>query len=78
MEEKEVIEEKLKEAYSILINNLDESFQYISSHPDEKKETIKIWSNFIRQFMRDAIKLSEKNNEKDLIKTVTKAIMFGR
>ncbi len=78
LQDKQDIQEKLNQAQSILTDNLKESFEYIHANPQDKKDMVDMWSNFIRQLIIQVYEFSDKYNEKDLIKSITKTIMFGR
>lgn len=78
LQDKQNLQSKLNEAQSILSDNLKDSFEYIQSNPKEKKEVLNMWSSFIKGLTGEVYKSSEKYNEKDLIKSITKTIMFGR
>ena len=55
-----------------------DSFQLMDGHPDLKDEMIGLWKNNILKFISYTYSTGEKHKNKDVFKTITKALMFGK
>ena len=56
----------------------EESFSLMEAHPEKRNEITGLWKNHIVRFISDTYKTSEKYSNKDVFKTITKALMFGK
>ncbi|MCG8540427.1 MAG: hypothetical protein MJA82_10865 [Clostridia bacterium] len=74
----EKIESNLNDILDVLKQNMEESFEYIDENPKDSNEMINIWKEFANEFMKEFITLSEKYNNRDIVKAIGKMIMFGR
>lgn len=78
MEGKEKLTEGFEEAFGILKTNLIESFEYMQEHPGEQDEVIDEWKGYLRKFVTEATGMSEKYNNRNLLKAISKMFIFGR
>jgi len=78
MDEKEEIRKGLENTYSVIQSNMEKSFKYMEDNPQEKDAIIKLWKEYIKRLFNDLQFYSVKYNNKEIIKTLTKAILFGR
>mgnify|MGYP006277994951 CR=1 FL=1 len=78
IESKEKLKKDLDEVRASLNSTLESSFKYIQQNPGDKKDTLEIWKSFLKSMTKQVYHLSEKYDQKDIIKSVTKTIMFGR
>ena len=56
----------------------EDSFLLMESYPEKKDEIINMWKNYIKKFITYTYNTGEKYNNKDVIKTITKALIFGK
>ncbi|WP_408954681.1 hypothetical protein [Natroniella sp. ANB-PHB2] len=75
---KEKISSELNQTIRLVKENLLTSFKYMKENPQERKEIINIWREYIKKLWSETSKLSEKYQEKGIIKAITKVFMFGR
>lgn len=78
MEVKEKLDQKFDQTFIQLKSHIAESFEYIKNNPQEKDEVIDLWKNYIKGFLQEATYLSEKYKNKDIIKAISKMMIFGR
>lgn len=50
----------------------------MDTEPRRKDEIIALWKNHITKFIAHTYKTGEKFNNKDVFKTITKAIIYGK
>ncbi|MCK8817478.1 hypothetical protein MWH28_08930 [Natroniella sulfidigena] len=75
---KEKITGDLNQTIRLVKENLLTSFKYIKENPEERKEVINIWREYIKKLWSETTNLSEKYQEKGIVKAITKVFMFGR
>ena len=78
MNEKEELREGLKESYSVIRLNMEKSFKYMEDNPQESDDIIELWKSYVTSLLNDMRVYSEEFNNKKIIKTITKALLFGR
>lgn len=73
---------KFKEDFNRCFQNLnkltEDSFLLMDHNPGIREEIANLWKKSILKFISDTYKVSEKHNNKDVIKIIIKALMFGR
>lgn len=57
---------------------IDESFIKLGKSPSEEEKIIELWRAHVSDFISYTFKASEKNNNKDIFKAITKALAFGK
>ncbi|WHH60577.1 hypothetical protein [Petroclostridium sp. X23] len=70
--------EEFDHSFENLQNQIDHSLSLINHHPEHKKEIIDMWAKHIKQFTTYAFQSSEKHNNRDVYKAITKALIFRR
>lgn len=78
MEGREKLTQEFDETFVQLKSHITESFEYIQNHPQDKDEVIDLWKSYIKSFLQEATKLSERYKNKDIIKAISKMLIFGR
>jgi len=71
-----------KEEFEVCFKQLqkltEDSFLLMEHNPEKKDEIVNMWKDNILKFISYTYKISEKYNNKDVIKTITKAFIFGK
>ena len=57
---------------------IDSSFEVMHSHPQYKDQIIDMWKESIQDFSNYTIQSSEKHNDRDVFKAISKALIFGK
>lgn len=78
MEGREKLTQEFDKTFVQLKSHITESFEHIQNNPQDKDEVIDLWKNYIKVFLQDATKLSERYKNKDIIKAISKMLIFGR
>lgn len=78
MENSDNFRHEFDECFKNLIKQVDYSFQYMEKYPEKKEEVINLWKEHIQRFISYTFKSSEKYNNKDVFKAITKALIFGK
>ena len=72
------LKEELDTCFKTLEKIMTNSFIEMENDPKKKDEIINLWKNHILEFVSHTYKASEEYKNKDVFKTITKALMFGR
>lgn len=78
MKNKKEIADELNEVFGQLKENMQDSFRYVKQNPNNRKEIINLWKNYIRKLFNEFTSMSEKYNEEGIARTITRMLMFGR
>ena len=78
MENDSQFKDEINACFKSLEKLLDESFLKLESTPSEKEKIVKLWVTHVSKFVSYTYKASEKNNNKDIFKAITKALVFGK
>ena len=78
MADMETMQSRFQQAHELLKDNMVESFEHIQNNPQEKDETLKLWKSYIRGFVKEGTELSEQYHNKDIVKAISKMLIFGR
>lgn len=78
MENYDQFKEEFNTCFKTLQKLTTESFSLMENDPEMKDEIINLWKNHILKFKTSTYKTSEKYNNKDIFKAITKALMFGK
>ena len=78
MEDYDRFKEEFENCFQYLYKLTEESFSLMDRHPDIREEMIELWKMHILKFVSSTYKTSEKYHNKDVIKTITKSLMFGK
>lgn len=74
--------DQFKEEFDMCFKTLQKmtegSFSLMESCPERKNEIINLWKGNILEFISNTYRTGEKYNNKEIFKTITKALMFGR
>ncbi|KAB3525506.1 hypothetical protein [Alkaliphilus serpentinus] len=74
--DKHNVKTNISEALSTLIENLEICFQHLEKNPNDTNEIVDMWKEFGNEFVKESIMLSEKYNNKAIIKGITKMLIF--
>ena len=77
MEDKESIKKELDEIFKKLNKNMDKSYVLMDENPEKVKEIVQMWNHYVKKMVSRATELSEKYNNKKIIKKITKTFIFG-
>ena len=72
------MKEELEMSFRSLEKLVSDSFSDMKNEPGSKDEIIDLWKNHILSFKSCMYNTSEKYNNKDLFKALTKALTFGK
>lgn len=64
--------------FKTLKEQIDESFIIMDKYPDEKYVIIDMWKARIMEFISYTCEASEKYNNREVFKAITKALIFGK
>lgn len=78
MENHDQFKEEFELCFKKMENLITESFNIMKDEPQKNDEIINLWRSHIQKFISFTFKTSEKYNNKDVLKAITKAIMFGK
>ncbi len=78
MEFEEKLEEKFNQCHKLLQDNAIDSFEYINKNPQEKEKILNLWKTNIKKVTKEIMSLSEKYGDRDIIKSISKMLIFGR
>lgn len=78
MEKWEQFSESADSCFEALRSLLDQSFQLMDLDKAQKEKMIALWRKQILGLVDTACKLSEKYNNQDVMKAITRALMFGK
>lgn len=78
LENHNLLKEELDVCFKTLEKLLSNSFILMENDPGRKAEITNVWKNHILKFISCTYKNGEKYNNKDVFKSITKALMFGK
>lgn len=78
MEDYNQLKEEVDASFKTLQNLITDSFTFMKNDPGKKDEMIQLWKNHILQFTTYTYKTGERYENKDVFKSITKALMFGK
>lgn len=78
MENDSQFKDEINKCFKSMEKLIDESFLKLESTPSEKEKIVNLWIAHVSKFVSYTYKASEKNNNKDIFKAITKALVFGK
>ncbi|MFZ5969241.1 MAG: hypothetical protein ACOYVK_18955 [Bacillota bacterium] len=78
MEIQKELKEGFSDAFEILKKLIDHSFDYMQKNPDKRDEIMELWQNYVRKFITYSLESSEKYNDREVFKAISKALLFGK
>lgn len=78
MEKWEQLNQSADSCHEALKALLDQSFQLMDADKAQRERVVALWKKHILEFINQTYKLSEKYNNQDVMKAITKALMFGK
>lgn len=78
MENNSQFREECNKCFETLEKLIDESFALIAKCPQEKERVTNLWKDHVLRFISYTFRASEKYNNKDVFKAITKALIFGK
>jgi len=70
--------EEFDKCFECLLKLIDHSFATMNKNPETKEDMVNLWKSHILKFISYTFKSSEKYNNKDVFKAITKALIFGK
>ncbi|MBB6217655.1 hypothetical protein HNQ80_003778 [Anaerosolibacter carboniphilus] len=78
MENIDEIKEGFEKSFADLRNLIDSSFYIMEKQPQYRDQIIDMWKESIQNFSTYAVQSSEKHNNRDVYKAISKALIFGK
>lgn len=78
MERFDQFKNEFNSGFKTLQKLAEESFSLMDGFPERKDEVISLWKSNLVKFIAFTYKTGEKYNNKDVLKTITKAFIFGK
>ena len=78
MERFDQFKNEFNSSFETLLKLAEESFSLMDDQPERKDRIIDLWKSNIVKFISFTYKTGEKYNNKDVLKTITKAFIFGK
>lgn len=78
MEDYDQFKKEFDTCFKTLEKLTTDSFSLMEDDPKKRDEIISLWKDYILVFKSFTFKTGEKYNNRDVFKTITKALMFGK
>ncbi|MCX7842146.1 MAG: hypothetical protein N2489_03625 [Clostridia bacterium] len=78
MEDCKQLKHDVDKCFHNLKEQIDHSFILMKEQPEKKEEVVNTWKKHIIQFITYTFNASEKYDNRDVFKAITKALMFGK
>lgn len=69
---------EMDDCFETLHRLINESFVMMDDQKELRDEVVELWKQHILRFVNHTYKTGEKFNNKEVFKSITKALMFGR
>ena len=72
------LQDSFKNSFDNLENLVETSYDLIGDNPQKREQVLTLWKQNIVEFKRFVQVSSRQHQDKDIFKTITKSLMFGK